>query len=48
MSVDPANTEYRSVHDGQAYYFCSRGCKESFDKDPGPFVGGVKTERAGT
>ncbi|HEY4887835.1 MAG TPA: heavy metal translocating P-type ATPase [Candidatus Dormibacteraeota bacterium] len=48
MNVDPANTEHRSVHDGQTYYFCSSGCKESFDKDPGSFVGGVKTERAGT
>jgi Cu+-exporting ATPase len=48
MSVDPDHTEYRSVHDGQAYYFCSRGCKESFDKDPSSFVGGVKTERAGS
>jgi len=43
MSVDPATAEYRSVHDGQSYNFCSRGCKESFDKDPGKFVGGAKT-----
>jgi Cu+-exporting ATPase len=45
MSVDPATTEHRSVHDGQTYYFCSRGCKERFDKDPGQFVGGAKTGR---
>src|SRR5487761_1555864 len=45
MSVNPANAEYRSVHDGQTYYFCSRGCKESFVKDPGKFLGGAKTGR---
>jgi Cu+-exporting ATPase len=45
MSVDPATAEHRSVHDDQTYYFCSRGCKESFDKDPGQFVGGAKTGR---
>jgi len=46
MSVDPANAEYRSVHAGQTYYFCSRGCKESFDKDPGKFVDGAKTSHS--
>ncbi len=45
MNVDPASAEHRSVHDGQTYYFCSRGCKESFDKDPAKFLGGAKTER---
>jgi Cu+-exporting ATPase len=42
MSVDPDKTKYRSVHSGQTYYFCSNGCKESFDKDPARYVGGVK------
>jgi Cu+-exporting ATPase len=38
MSVDPATAEYRSFHDGKAYYFCSAGCKESFDRDPGKYT----------
>ena len=46
MSVDQANSEHRSVHDGETYYFCSIGCKESFDKDPGKYVGGAKTGRS--
>ena len=46
MSVDPVNAEYRSVHAGQTYYFCSKGCKESFDKDPGKFVDGAKTSHS--
>jgi Cu+-exporting ATPase len=34
MKVETATAEYRSFRDGHAYYFCSAGCKESFDKDP--------------
>ena len=46
MNVDPANADYRSVHAGQTYYFCSRGCKDRFDKDPHRFIGGAKTGHA--
>jgi P-type Cu+ transporter len=42
MSVDPDHAEYRSVQKGETYYFCSPGCKASFDKDPGKYVGGAK------
>jgi uncharacterized membrane protein YraQ (UPF0718 family)/YHS domain-containing protein len=38
MTVDPATAAHRSRHGGQAYYFCSAGCKESFDKDPGKYA----------
>ncbi len=37
MSVDTAaatNVE----HEGQAYYFCSKGCAKSFTKDPGAYL----------
>ena len=39
MTVGTATAEYRSFHNGKAYYFCSAGCKVSFDKDPGKFIG---------
>jgi len=39
MTVDTTSAEYRSFHDGKAYYFCSAGCKASFDKDPAKFAG---------
>jgi len=39
MTVDSATAEYRSFHNGKAYYFCSAGCKEKFDKDPAKFAG---------
>jgi Uncharacterized conserved protein len=38
MTVDPATTEFRSVHDEKTYSFCSIGCKESFDKDPDKYL----------
>jgi P-type Cu+ transporter len=39
MTVDSATAEYRSFHNGTAYYFCSTGCKGNFDKDPAKFAG---------
>ena len=47
MSVDPDRAEYRSFQKGETYYFCSASCKESFDKDPGKYLGGAKTGRSG-
>jgi len=44
MSVDPDTAEYRSFHEGRPYYFCSAGCKETFDKDPGKYIARAQTE----
>ena len=41
MSVDQEHAEYRSFQKGETYYFCSAGCKETFDRDPARFVGGA-------
>ena len=38
MSVETATAEYRSFRDGHAYYFCSGGCKQAFDRDPGTYA----------
>jgi uncharacterized protein len=38
MTVDTEQAEYRSFKDGRTYYFCSAGCKETFDKDPGKYT----------
>src|SRR5713101_5877228 len=47
MTVETATAEYRSFHDGKTYHFCSAGCKVSFDKNPGKFIGaGNKGEPA--
>ncbi|MEK6751563.1 MAG: YHS domain-containing protein [Chloroflexota bacterium] len=34
MEVDPATAQWKSEHKGKTYYFCSPGCKASFDKEP--------------
>jgi Cu+-exporting ATPase len=43
MSVDPEQAEYRSFQKGENYYFCSAGCKATFDKDPGKYIARPKT-----
>ncbi|MHB8614131.1 MAG: YHS domain-containing protein [Candidatus Dormibacteraceae bacterium] len=43
MTVDPEQAECRSFLKGEAYYFCSAGCKETFDRDPGRYIAGAGT-----
>ena len=43
MSVDVATAKERSEYAGGTYYFCSGGCKASFDRDPARYVGGART-----
>jgi len=38
MTVDPRQAEHRSVQKGETYYFCSAGCKKTFDGDPGKYI----------
>ena len=41
MNVDVNNPSGGThEHEGQTYYFCSSGCKATFEKDPGQFLGG--------
>jgi len=39
MDIDPATAAGKSEYKGQTYYFCSPGCKKSFDKDPEEYLG---------
>ncbi|RJQ13463.1 YHS domain-containing protein [Candidatus Parcubacteria bacterium] len=34
MEIPFENTEETSEYNGEKYYFCSRGCKTHFDKEP--------------
>ena len=34
MSVDPARTPHHAEHDGEAFHFCSAGCRTKFVADP--------------
>src|SRR4030088_3335485 len=44
MSVETERAEYRSFQKGDTYYFCSAGCKQTFDKDPGKYIAHAKTQ----
>ncbi len=46
MTVDP-KTAVKSEYQGRTYYFCSQGCKASFDKDPGKYVSAPPSEHMG-
>jgi Cu+-exporting ATPase len=39
MDIDPATAAGKPEYKGQTYYFCSLGCKKSFDKEPGKYLG---------
>ena len=38
MTVDTETAQHRSEYKGQTYYFCSPGCKTSFDKEPEKYL----------
>ncbi|MBN1454178.1 MAG: YHS domain-containing protein [Anaerolineales bacterium] len=44
MDVDPQSAAGKSEYKGQIYYFCSLGCKASFDKDPEKYLSSSKHE----
>ena len=39
MDVKVDERTPRSTHAGTTYYFCSEGCKGSFDADPARYAG---------
>ncbi|MEW6066726.1 MAG: YHS domain-containing protein [Nitrospirota bacterium] len=38
MNVDEKKAAVTSVYNSVTYYFCSKSCKEKFDKNPEKFV----------
>ncbi len=38
MDVDEKTATNKSQYKGQTYYFCSPGCKRSFEKDPEKYL----------
>ena len=38
MTVDEKKTAATSIYKGKTYYFCAKGCKERFDKEPEKFI----------
>jgi YHS domain-containing protein len=42
MSVDPSKAADKYEYKGVTYYFCSRGCKQAFERDPEKYLGPTK------
>jgi YHS domain-containing protein len=40
MMIDPKEAAATSEYKGVTYYFCARGCKVAFDKDPEKYLRG--------
>ncbi|MBE3088426.1 MAG: YHS domain-containing protein [Chloroflexi bacterium] len=38
MTVDEKTAPFRSEHKEKQYYFCAKGCKVAFDKDPEKYL----------
>jgi YHS domain-containing protein len=38
MQVDTETSQLTAEHDGQTYYFCSRGCMLDFQDEPERFL----------
>jgi Cu+-exporting ATPase len=39
MIIEDNEAAARSTYEGKTYYFCSRSCKEDFDKNPQAYIG---------
>jgi Cu+-exporting ATPase len=48
MQVDPAKAAGSAEHDGQKYFFCSRGCEQKFTASPDRYVKNEKDHMVGT
>jgi P-type Cu+ transporter len=38
MEVDPATAQWMAEYEGKEYYFCSPGCKRSFEREPEKYL----------
>ena len=53
MKVDGRKTSHKTAHNGEKYYFCSRGCMRKFEKNPERYIKlkdtlGMDTQKPGT
>ncbi|MGB9723825.1 MAG: YHS domain-containing protein [Chloroflexia bacterium] len=46
MMVEEDQAAATSVYKGVTYYFCARGCKVAFDRDPEKYLGRSEEEAA--
>src|ERR1700738_3967788 len=47
MNVDPATSKHRFDYRGEAFHFCSAGCRTKFAADPGKYLDNSEPKAAG-
>jgi Cu(I)/Ag(I) efflux system membrane fusion protein len=47
MDLDTAKAAGKMDYQGKTYYFCSKSCREKFEKDPGKYAGQANVALAG-
>jgi len=47
MTVDEEKAAATSEYKGKTYYFCLKGCKVAFDKDPEKYLGAKAEKKPG-
>ncbi len=38
MEVDPRTARFTAVHGGTTYYFCTPGCRKTFEQELGKYL----------
>ena len=46
MQVEEDSAPARSEYEGQIYLFCTEGCKDRFEENPGEFIERFRSEQA--
>ncbi|OGF12294.1 MAG: YHS domain-containing protein [Candidatus Eisenbacteria bacterium RBG_16_71_46] len=45
MQVDEKHAAATARHEGKTYYFCSDGCRESFEQSPAKYAAQLRQQR---
>jgi len=48
MAVDTATAQYRSIFQGQTYYFCSAECRQTFEANPARYAARAAAQGEGS
>jgi len=46
MQIAPQQADLARVHMGKTFYFCSPGCAQEFDADPGRYLEEARPQQA--
>jgi Cu+-exporting ATPase len=47
MEVVPGRTRLVAIYQGHSYWFCARGCREAFEKNPQKYLEAKRPKRKG-